>query len=188
MITKTYSEVKMRLADNWSTERLLIRRAILDDVNELNRICNSWDDKIYLEGDKFQDGYIENCIKNGDLPPIENANRINYSMMTIQNTDDQIMGFFDLYHGYPDKDTIWIGIFVIDKDMQGKKYGQEVIRSFCDECKKSDWRSIGLGVYLKNWKGLRFWNNNGFNKIICINGDKEYGENTFALIGLSKEL
>ncbi|MFT4146127.1 MAG: GNAT family N-acetyltransferase [Mobilitalea sp.] len=178
----------MRLADSWSTERLLIRRAIIDDAKELNRICISWDDKIYLEGDKFRDGYIENCIINGDLPPIEGADKSDYYMMTIQNTDGRLIGFFDLYHGYPDKDTLWIGIFVIDKEEQGKSYGQEVIRSICKESSRSNWKSIGLGVYLKNWKGLRFWNNNGFNKISGIYGDKEYSDETFALVGLTKEL
>ena len=178
----------MRLADNWSTERLLIRRAILDDVKELNQICNSWDDKKYLEGNEFDEGYIENCIVNGDLPPIENADKNNYYIMTILDFKGRIVGFFDLYHGYPNIETIWLGIFVINKELQGSAYGQEVIKSISKECKKSDWSSIGLGVYLKNWKGLRFWNNNGFNKIISINGDKEYSDKTFALIGLTKEL
>ncbi|SHO43360.1 GNAT family N-acetyltransferase [Anaerocolumna xylanovorans] len=178
----------MRLSDRWSTERLVIRKAALEDSKELNCICASWEDKIHMEGDDFPKDYIEDCIVNGDLPPIENADISDYYMMTIQKVNGQIIGFFDLYHGYPDKDTIWISIFVIDKEVQGKAYGQEVIKAICDECKKAGWKSIGLGVYLKNWKGLRFWSNNGFNKIMGIYGDKEYSENTFSIISLRKEL
>ncbi|EQB86192.1 hypothetical protein M918_15865 [Clostridium sp. BL8] len=62
------------------------------------------------------------------------------------------------------------------------------IKSICNECKKQGWKSIGLSVYLKNWKGLRFWTNNGFDKIIGIFGDKKYSETTFSIIGLQKEL
>ncbi|WP_156476424.1 hypothetical protein [Clostridium sp. Marseille-P299] len=45
-----------------------------------------------------------------------------------------------------------------------------------------------LGIYLKNWKGLRFWNSNEFNKIIGIYGNKDYIESSFAMIGLKNEL
>lgn len=178
----------MRLPDRWRTERLIIRSSVLEDSRELNRICASWKDKIYVEGDGFSEGYIENCIINGDLPPIENADVSNFYMMTIQDANGKIIGFFNLYHGYPNKDTLWIGLFVIDSEFQGKAFGQEVIKSICDECKKLECKSIGLGVYLKNWKGLRFWNNNGFNIITGVYGDKEYSENNFSLMGLRKEI
>jgi GNAT superfamily N-acetyltransferase len=179
---------KVRIPERWNTNRLVIRKAVLDDKEELNRICVSWEDKVLLEGDGFTTGYIEDCINNGDLPPLKNADISNYYMMTIQKADGQIIGFFDLYHGYPDSETAWISIYVIDKDVQGNAYGQEAIKAICEECKTSGWKSIGIAVHLKNWKGLRFWKNNGFDKIIGIFGDKEYSENTFSVIGISKEL
>jgi GNAT superfamily N-acetyltransferase len=178
----------VRISDQWSTDRLVIRKTVLADSQELNRISSSWEDKVFFEGDGFPIGYIEDCINNGDLPPIQNATRSDYYMMTIQKADGQIVGFFDLYHGYPKSDIVWISIFVIDKEAQGNAYGQEAIKSLCEECKKYGWKSIGLGVHLKNWKGLRFWRNNGFDKIMGIYGDKVFSENTFSIIGLSKEL
>ena len=178
----------MRISESWNTNRLTIHRAITDDIKDLNRICASWDDKVHLEGEGFSKGYIEDCINNGDLPPIKGAHISNYYLMVIKETDGNIVGFFDLYQGYPTNETVWISIFLIDKKVQGNSYGQEVINSICNECKKSGWKSIGLGVHLKNWKGLRFWYNNGFNKIIKISGDKEYSTNTFSIIGLNKEL
>ena len=178
----------MRISERWNTNRLIIRKAINDDIKDLNHICASWEDKIHLEGDGFPKGYIGNCINNGDLPPIKSTHISNYYLMVIQKTDGKIIGFFDLYHGYQNNETVWISIFLIEKEVQGNSYGQEAINSICDECKKSGWRSIGLGVHLKNRKGLRFWNNNGFNKIIGIFGDKEYSATTFAIIGLKKEL
>ncbi|TVY02121.1 GNAT family N-acetyltransferase [Cohnella terricola] len=178
----------MKISESWNTNSLNIRRAVTEDIEDLNRICASWQDKIDLEGEGFPEGYIENCMINGDLPPIKNAHIANYYFMVIQNKDGKIIGFFDLYHGYPDNETVWISIFLIDRETQGSSFGQEAIQSICDECMKSGWKSMGLGVHLKNWKGLRFWNNNGFNKIIKISGDKEYSATTFSIIGLKREL
>ena len=141
-----------------------------------------------MEGEGFSKGYIENSIAHGELPPIKNAQADNYYFMAIQKKDGRMIGFLDLYHGYPDNETLWIGMFLIDKEVQGNSYGQEVIQSIFEECTRTGWKSVGLGVYLKNWKGLRFWNNNGFNKIIGIYGDKVYGENAFSIIGLKKEI
>lgn len=81
-----------------------------------------------------------------------------------------------------------IGMFVVSNETQGNSYGREVMESLFEECKTAEWKSIGLAVYLKNWKGLRFWNKNGFNKIIGIYREKEYRENTFSVIGLKKEI
>lgn len=178
----------MRISESWNTNRLMIRKAISDDIKDLDHICDTWEDKILLEGEGFPKGYIENCINNGDLPPIKSAHISNYYFMVIQKTDGKIIGFFDLYHGYPNNETVWISIFLIDNKVRGNSYGEEAIKSICHECKKSGWKSIGLGVHLKNWKGIRFWKNNGFNKIMGIFGDKEYSETTFSIIGLNKEL
>ena len=178
----------MKISESWNTDRLLIRKGESADIKELERICTSWDDKILLEGEEFSKGYIENCINHGDLPPVENVQKANYYFMVIQKKDGKLIGFFDLYHGYPDNETLWISTFLIDKEVRGKLYGQEAIKSICEECIKAGWKSAGLGVHLKNWKGLRFWNNNGFNKIIGIYGDKIFNENAFSIIGLRKEL
>lgn len=178
----------MRICRRWNTHNFIIREAENADVETLNRICSSWEDKIIVEGEAFPQGYIENCISNGDLPPIKGADISNYYFMVIQRINGEIIGFFDLYHGYPNNETIWISIFMIDKNAQGNSCGEEVIKSICVECKKQGWKSIGLSVYLKNWKGLRFWTNNGFDKIIGVYGDKKYSETTFSIIGLQKEL
>jgi RimJ/RimL family protein N-acetyltransferase len=178
----------MRIANSWRTERLIIRKTVLDDCKELSHICNTWTEKELVEGERFSEGYIENCFNKGDFPPIEKANISDYYIMTIEKIDGRIIGFFDLYHGYPKSDSIWISMFIIDNEFQGNAYGQEVIKSICEICREFGWKSIGLGVYLKNWKGLRFWNKNGFDKIIGIYGDKEYSQNTFSVIGLKQEL
>jgi hypothetical protein len=89
------------------------------DISKLQLVCESWTDKLIVEDDEFAPDYIANCIENGDLPPIENAKIENYSFKAIcRKTDNEIIGFFDIYHGYPTSDTLWISMFVIDQSSQ----------------------------------------------------------------------
>jgi ribosomal protein S18 acetylase RimI-like enzyme len=178
----------MNIQKNWNTNRLLIREAVSEDIAELERICVAWDNKLLLEGENFPENYIKDCITKGDLPPVSNADLSNYAFRVLQENDGRIIGFFDVYHGYPDDKTAWISTFLIDKEIQGRSYGKEVVESIYGQCKKAGWKSIGLGVHLKNWIALRFWTKNGFNIITGIYGDKEYSESAFSIIALKKEL
>lgn len=178
----------MNIQKNWSTNRLLVSEAIHQDINRLKEICASWDNKVMLEGEEFSENYIEDCLNEGDLPPVSDADKNNYYFMTIRNLNEEIVGFFDLYHGYPDKDTVWISMFLIDKQEQRNSYGREVMEELCNQCLAAGWKFLGLAVHLKNWKGLSFWQKNGFDKLMGIYGDKEYNENAFAIMGLKREL
>ncbi len=178
----------MKINEYWKTEELTVRRATYADKDRLKEICSSWENKTELEGEEFPDSYIEDCLTEGDLPPVHNADKSNYYLMVIEDTDNRVVGFFDIYHGYPDENTLWIGMYVIDKNSQGKSYGRESIQEFTRQAQSAGWKALGLAVYMKNWKGLRFWQKNGFDKIIGIYGEKEYGSNSFAIMGLRKEL
>lgn len=172
---------------NFSTERFMIRDATLDDVRALNNICKSWQDKELVEGYSFGDRYIEQCITQGDLPPIAGASKDFYAIKVVERKQDSTaVGFFDMYYGYPQASTLWISIFVISAPLQRTGIGVEVMTQLTEKAKAAGLSKIGLGVYLKNWKGLRFWVNNGFNKVAGIKGDKEFGDDKFAVIHLEK--
>ncbi len=176
------------LPDAWNCDDLLIRKATPTDTDALTALCNSWDNKQTLEGEPFPSDYIRNCLQHGDLPPLEDACIDNYSLMAVQDARGEIIGFFDTYHGYPQKDCIWISIFLIDKQHQRHYYGQKVITSLINHCRENNWKHCGVGVYLKNWPALRFWSRNGFSRIGRIYGDKEYSENTFSVVSLFNDL
>lgn len=166
---------------------LLIKRADFTDIDTLNSICDSWEDYIQSEGKPFPPNYIKNCILYGDLPPLKEAKLNNYTLMTIVE-DRQIIGFFDMYHGYPQKDCLWISIFVIAKNYRKKQYGQRVILSLTQLAAENGWKSCGVGISLKNWCALRFWTKNGFTRIGDIYGDREYSSDAFAIIRLYNDL
>lgn len=177
------------IASSIETQNLTIRDAVQNDAPALKSICASWSDKLLLEGEGFEEGYIEKCISAGDLPPIANASKEFYQLKSIYSKgDSNIVGFLDVYHGYPKPSTVWISIFVVNAEVQQHGVGREAVAAIAAEAKEKGYSSIGIGVHLKNWKGLRFWTKNGFDKITDIRGDKEYGSNNFSVLYLERFL
>lgn len=171
------------------TNNIIIKDATMDECDQLQCICSSWADKLLLEGEDFEEDYIFKCLTYGDLPPDENASKEKYCLKSVHlKGSNNIIGFFDIYHGYPNLQTIWISIFVLDKEIQNKGVGQEVIDALVKDAAETNYNKIGLAVQLKNWKALRFWTKVGFDKITGIYGDKDFGQDTYALIGLDKQI
>ena len=175
------------LIETVETKNLIIRNTILKDEKDLNIIIESWDDKFEVEGEYFDEDYIKNCIMHGDLPPAENSNKDNYRLKSIVLKEtNELIGFFDLYYGYPTNETVWTSIFLIDKSYRKRGLAQEVIEYITHNSKTAGFSKAGVGVHLKNWTGLRFWTKAGYDKIFTIYGDKKYSEKTYSLVGLEK--
>ncbi|WP_105614989.1 GNAT family N-acetyltransferase [Vallitalea okinawensis] len=167
------------------TSNLLISDVTINEVDNLQSICESWSTKEILEGERFKPDYIRNCVLEGDLPPIKDASQEYYRCKSIHLRDSsKLIGFYDLYHGYPEVTTLWIGMFLISSVFHKKGYGQEIINLIKKEAKEAGYNKLGIGVYLKNWPALRFWTKCGFDKITGIHGHKEFSQDTFALLGL----
>ncbi len=169
------------------TPHLQIRNAEVSDLSALETLCTKWTDKELVEGHSFSKDYIDDTFNHKDLPPIENASKEAHKLKTITlKNSGEIVGFIELYHGYRHDQMLWFGMFLMDPSHQKQGYGGEVIQGITREAAEKNYTHMGIGVYLKNWKSLRFWYQNGFNKIIGIYGDKEYSQETFALMGLEK--
>lgn len=169
------------------TESLTLAEAVLDECDDLERVLLSWTDKELIEGQGVESGYFERCINNGDLPPIRDAKIDNYKFFSIYlKEENKLIGYFDLYFGYPTDDTVWISIFVIDGSYRKKGYAQEVIDKLSQEFMKNGFCKLGVGVYLNNWRALRFWTKVGFDKVLGVFCDGDFHPDKYAIIRLEK--
>lgn len=169
------------------SKNLIICNSTLEECDQLQKIAHSWENKREVEGEEFAPNYIQKCITEGDLPPVPNASRDYYQLKSIYlKNSRKLIGFIDLYHGFPTVETVWISLFVIDKGYRKHRYGQEIVEFIFTEAVKADYQKVGIGVHLKNWPALRFWVKQGFTKISGIYGDQVYSRDTFAIIGLEK--
>ncbi len=178
-----------KFSEKTETTRLIIADADPALCDELQEICETWDDKKRMEGEDFEPGYIRKCLTEGDLPPIPGASKENYRLKSFQLKESgRLIGFTDLYFGYPTEKTAWISIFLISKVHRKEGFAQEAIEAISTECSRAGFDQIGIGVYLKNLRGLRFWIKAGFREVTGISADAGNGEDEFALIRLVKIL
>lgn len=178
-----------QFSDSIETSRLVITDAKMEECDKLQKIGEGWENKVLVEGEPFESGYIRRCLVEGDLPPILNASQLNYRLKSIFLKENEVLiGFSDLYLGYPSDNTAWISLMVLDSHFRGNGYAKEAMDAIAQECRVIGFKKIGIGVYLKNWPALKFWTTIGFDKITGISGDEDFGENAFAIVKLEKKL
>ena len=173
----------------FETKNLIIKEAEFVEGEKLQSI---YEEGAYLRditGDDFANDHIHRCLIKGDLPPISNATKDNYRLMSIYRRETlELIVFFDAYHGYPENDIFWISYIFIKPNYQKSGYGYEVIDCLCKAVKECSYRNISIGVSMKNWLAIRFWIKCGFSKVWLYDGDVILSEDTMAFIGLEKEL
>lgn len=179
----------MRLPE-FKSETLNFKMATLEDVPNLMKIGLSWTEKQETEGDAFSEEELRESITNGSLPPIEGVSVSNFGLYIIETLDttlhNQPVGLLELYKGYPDASTLWIGLLIIDSEYRRHHYGTQVIEALKRYSRELDCEALGIGVSLKNWRGLRFWHSVGFREITKITGTKDYSPTEQAIVALKQ--
>ena len=102
-----------------------------------------------------------------------------------------MIGYFHLQHyssRLPQPATAFISMFVIHPEFQGKRFAQEVVEGLSEQLAGYGYIAIWLAVYLKNWAAIRFWLQQGFNRIIEYDGAKQFSETAQASLTLEKRL
>ena len=172
----------------FETERLLISKAKRQDCELLTAIQNSWDDQESMTGENGATvEYFITGLTEGHIPP--SGRKENYHLLAIRfKTSNEIIGVLEIYEGYPNEKTLWLGQLVINKNSRCQGFGQEVVAGMKNWSMKNGFDTMKIGVYLKNILALKFWSKNGFDKIISISGDLEYGKDKITVITLESKL
>jgi hypothetical protein len=126
----------------------------------------------------------EETITNPDFPP--NGKKENVRLECVYDENNEMINFCEYYI---DNETIFLGGFYIKQNKQKKGLGEKILKMYEEKWKaEKKYTRIILNVDIKNWVGIRFWLNNGCNKIIKWIGDLEYSDNTYAMLRLEKML
>lgn len=181
--------MKNQIPSKWETANLLIEDAQQSDIEELQSV---YDNCAYIgewtgaEGEDKE--YMQQEFEHKHLPSEGKAELHRLQSIKLKS-DNKIMGYTVLYHGFPDEQTLWIAILAIHTDYQSKQFGRELVSVLVEEAKKLEsCTRIGLTVGIKNWPAIRFWVNNGFTNILRFTGDKVHSDKTFAELWLARDL
>jgi diamine N-acetyltransferase len=181
------------ISTQWETQRLTVQDSVLSDLPDLDPILEAcsyieeWSGWRHQHPESQFDKSMRPLLMEGELPP--NGSKEFFRLQSIHLSESEpIIGFLAIYHGYPTPDIVWILYLFIHPDFQGKGYGQEIAQGLSDQLRPLGYAGLRLVVDLKNWPAIRFWVQDGFDRIIEVLGDKTISEETFAHFILEKSL
>ncbi len=79
--------------------------------------------------------------------------------------NEQAIAFLSLLEGYPKKSTLYIGLFLLDKQFQKNSIGTRIINEVINEAVCSGYKTIKLSVQDNNVSGYPFWQKIGFKSV-----------------------
>lgn len=140
-------------------ENKFILETITEDLFE--RVLKIYDTNqeyfmISMNGKPSMESVIED--KN-EIPPRSSLENKNYKLIILNGMD---IGVIDYVVNYPDEDTIYIGLFMIDGDFHRSGYGREFIEEFIPSIRSQGFNKIRLGVLDQNRTAFDFWVRMGF--------------------------
>lgn len=84
----------------------------------------------------------------------------------------EFIAVMDLIDGYLDRDTAYIGFFMMNINYQGKQTGTAIIDEATDYLRSIGKKSVQLAIDKGNPQSTHFWKKNGFDMIkeVDVNG------------------
>ena len=73
-----------------------------------------------------------------------------------------LVAIMDLIIAYPDANTAFIGLFMMDSDYQGKGIGSLIINQCSHYLKQCGYNNIRLAIMKGNKQSFNFWIKNNF--------------------------
>ena len=94
-----------------------------------------------------------------DRPEGLEAERKFYGLFLL---DGEVVGLEDILAGFPERDVLYIGLFMIRGERHREGLGRELIGFLERKAREQGYGRIRLGVVEENRKGLAFWESMGF--------------------------
>ena len=103
---------------------------------------------------------VEEDIKT--IPDGVQKSQKNYRLVSFNN---EILGAVDYITGYPEKNTVFIGLFIIKNNKHRQGFGEKIFDYLENLFKSEGFLKIRLGVITDNEIGFSFWKKRNFKEI-----------------------
>ena len=103
---------------------------------------------------------VEQDITN--IPDGVQKSQKNYRLVSF---NDEILGAVDYITGYPEKNTLFIGLLIIKNNKHRQGFGEKIFNYLEDLFKSEGFLKIRLGVIADNEIGFSFWKKQNFKEI-----------------------
>ena len=140
---------------------------MLDDVLSLCKKNIVYYEKYLQEPATLED--VKSIIT--ELPPNTDKKQ-KYALGIYENSE--LIAILDIVLGYPEKQTAFIGLFMVDTQKQNKGVGTLIISNVLQAFKNLNFQKCSLGVITKNQPAIKFWQKHKFNLTAKISTHEKY--------------
>jgi GNAT superfamily N-acetyltransferase len=173
----------------WKTHRGYVRNCKALDIEPLQRVLRSlYEDYNWFEisREPYDADYFTRLLCSPPLPPRGTIDR-HQCQAIFDRKRDRCLGWFEYYDGYPARDTLWIAALFLHPREQGRGLGRELVSELLRRVdEQGKYRTVGVGILLRNWPALQFWHRLGFDRITRIRADRFYGEDMQGVMTLER--
>ncbi len=145
----------------WQSDRLIIEpvtKGNRDQANTIYEELHAWRrDELDLSTPPFND-----LMEKRVLPPGSFEEDFTVYLMRTKDTGESA-GILALLHKWPDKKTLYIAMFYIDKKHQKLGYGSEIMDTLQDKA-DSNYKKLSIRVHRISTHPPTFFFNRGFKK------------------------
>lgn len=96
--------------------------------------------------------------------------------------ENKLIAIMDLIKGYPSKEHVFIGFFMMSFKFQGKNIGTKIVQDTLKYLKQCGFKKVRLGMEKENPQSTSFWNKNGFKLV------KETSQNQIVIWIVEREI
>ncbi len=108
-------------------------------------------------------------------------------MFGLFDARNVLLGLIESIRHYPDDQTWWLGLMMLDSQQRGQGIGSYFYKAFERWVSMHDVRQISLSVIEANEQGLRFWKKMGF-EMVRKTPPKQFVNKTHTLYVMSRTL
>lgn len=130
------------------------------DFKDLKKVYYSCSYMKELTGQEHNDEHLFQLIRSEEVPP--GGDQVFVCFKVIEDSNkEKVIGFIEYYLGFPNPETLWVGLWMVDRSEQGRGIGKTIFQDFKARS-KGVFKQFGIGVYESNKPALAFWQKNGF--------------------------
>ncbi len=97
--------------------------------------------------------------------------------------NDALIALMDFCVGYPEEKALYLGWFMVKKELQKTGVGREIIKDFISFLQNENIKAIELGCIKDNVEALNFWKKHGF---LLTGLEADAGD--YIVLGMRQEL
>lgn len=83
----------------------------------------------------------------------------------------EAVAFMSCLEGYPDAETAYIGLFLMDERYKRRHIGTQIVQAMLETARVSSFHAVRLSVQDNNISGCAFWRKLGFEAVASCDGE-----------------